>query len=272
MTRNGFVKAACVVLAALSGVAQAEYQLTLPEPATRVATGIYDLHLVMMGIILVIFVGVFGVMFYSIYAHRKSVGHKAGHFHENTAVEIIWTIIPFFILIGMAWPATKTFLSIKDTSSQDITIKVTGRPWNWRYDYLKGEGEGIAFPSGLSTPRDRIAGNAAKGENDILEMDNHLVVPVNRKIRVLATAADVIHAWTVPAFGVRQDTDPGFVRDTWFKAEKEGIFRGRCAELCGKDNAIMPIVVEVLSADRYSAWVGEQKKKMTAAADDPDKK
>jgi cytochrome c oxidase subunit 2 len=269
---NRKVNGTGAVLLALSGAAEAAYQWNLPAPVTRVASEIYNLHLVMMGIILVIFVGVFGVMFYSIYAHRKSVGHKAEHFHENITVEIIWAIIPFLILIAVAWPATKTILNLKDTASPDITIKVTGYQWKWGYDYLKGEGEGIAFLSNLSTPQDQITGNAPKGEHYLLEVDNRMVVPVNKKVRVLITASDVIHAWMVPAFGVKQDAIPGFVRDSWFRAEKEGIYRGQCAELCGKDHGFMPIVVEVLSAEKYTAWVAEQKKKIAAAADDPNKK
>jgi cytochrome c oxidase subunit II len=218
-----------------------------------------------------IFVGVFSVMFYSIYAHRKSVGHKALQFHENTTVEIVWTIIPFFILIGMAWPATKTVLSMRDTSNPDLTIKATGYQWKWGYDYLKGEGEGITLYSNLATPADQVYNRQQKSDSYLLEVDQHLVVPVGKKIRILTTAGDVIHAWWVPAFGVKQDAIPGFIRDAWFRAEKEGIFRGQCAELCGKDHGFMPIVVEVVSAEKYSAWVGEQKKKIAAAAEDPAK-
>jgi cytochrome c oxidase subunit 2 len=259
-------------LLALSGTAHAAYQWNLQTPVTRVAGEIYDLHLIMMVIILVIFIGVFGVMFYSIYAHRKSVGHKAEQFHENTTVEIVWTIIPFFVLVGMAWPATKAVLNIKDTTSPDITIKATGYQWKWGYDYLKGEGEGISFLSSLATSQEQIGGKAPKGEHYLLEVDNPLVVPVDRKIRVLTTANDVIHSWMVPAFGVKQDAIPGFVRDTWFRADKPGTYRGQCAELCGKDHGFMPIVVEVVSAEKYSEWVGEQRKKSAAAADDPNKK
>jgi cytochrome c oxidase subunit 2 len=259
-------------LLALSGTAHAAYQWNLQTPVTRVAGEIYDLHLIMMVIILVIFIGVFGVMFYSIYAHRKSVGHKAEQFHENTTVEIVWTIIPFFVLVGMAWPATKAVLNIKDTTSPDITIKATGYQWKWGYDYLKGEGEGISFLSSLATSQDQIGGNAPKGEHYLLEVDNPLVVPVDRKIRMLTTANDVIHSWMVPQFGVKQDAIPGFVRDTWFRADKVGTYRGQCAELCGKDHGFMPIVVEVVSAEKYAEWVGEQKKKSAATADDPDKK
>jgi cytochrome c oxidase subunit 2 len=272
MMTNRMVKGIGAALLALSGAAEAAYQWNLPTPVTRVAGEIYNLHLIMMGIILVIFVGVFGVMFYSIYAHRKSVGHQAENFHENITVEIIWAIIPLLILIAVAWPATKSILNLKDTASPDITIKATGYQWKWGYDYLKGEGEGISFLSNLSTPQDQITGKAPKGEHYLLEVDNPMVVPVNRKVRVLLTSNDVIHAWMVPAFGVKQDAIPGFVRDSWFRAEKEGIYRGQCAELCGKDHGFMPIVVEVLSAEKYTAWVGEQKKKIAAAADDPNKK
>ena len=264
--------AGAALLSLYAGVASAAYQLNLTTGATKSSQTIYDLHNLMMWIILVIFVGVFGVMFYSVYAHRKSVGHKADQFHENTTVELIWTIVPFFILIGMAYPATKALIDLRDTSNPDLTIKVTGYQWKWGYDYLKGEGEGISFVSQLATPSDQIYGTAAKGENYLRETDNHLVVPVGKKIRVLTTASDVIHAWYVPAFAVKQDAIPGFVRDTWFKAEREGIYRGQCAELCGKDHGFMPIVVEVVSAEKYAAWAAEKKKAMAAAADDPNKK
>jgi cytochrome c oxidase subunit II len=255
-----------------SMVAHAAYEVNFQPPVTRVAEQINDLHLIMMAIILVIFIAVFSVMFYSIWAHRKSVGHKAEQFHENTTVEIIWTVVPLLILILMAWPATKTLLDLKNTASADITIKATGYQWKWGYDYLKGEGEGIRFLSSLATPQDQIVGKAPKGEHYLLEVDNHLVVPVGKKVRVLATANDVIHSWWVPAFGVKQDAIPGFVRDAWFKADKEGIYRGQCAELCGKDHGFMPIVVEVVSAEKYSAWANDQKKKMAAATEDPNKK
>jgi cytochrome c oxidase subunit 2 len=265
--------AAALWLAFNAGIATAAdtARHNFQTPVTPVAREIYDLHLLMLGICAVIFVIVFGVMFYSIYAHRKSIGHKAVPFHENTTVEILWTIVPFFILIGMAWPATKSVLALKDTSNPDVTIKATGYQWKWGYDYLKGEGEGIALYSNLSTPSEQVYNRQQKGDNYLLEVDQHLVVPVGKKIRILTTAGDVIHAWWVPAFGVKQDAIPGFIRDTWFKAEKEGIYRGQCAELCGKDHGFMPIVVEVVSAEKYSAWVGEQKKKLSAAADDPAK-
>ena len=263
--------AAAALVAAQAGAAWADYKWNLDPGATRMSQTVYDLHNLMMWIIIVIFVGVFGVMFYSVYAHRKSVGHKAEQFHENTTVEIIWTVLPFVILIGMAWPATKALLELRDTSNPDLTIKATGYQWKWGYDYLKGEGEGVSFISTLSTPYDQIYGTEKKGENNLLEVDNHVVVPVGKKVRVLTTANDVIHAWYVPALAVKQDAIPGFVRDTWFRAEREGVYRGQCAELCGKEHGFMPIVVEVVSAEKYSAWVAEKKKAMAAAADDPNK-
>ena len=243
----------------------------LPPAATRIAEDIHSLHEYVMLVVVIIFVGVFGVMFYSVFAHRKSRGHKPANFHENTTVEIIWTVIPFLILVVIAWPATKSVIAQKDTSNSELTIKVTGYQWKWGYDYVKGEGEGISFVSKLSTPRDQIEGKAAKGEHYLLEVDNELVVPVGKKIRILTTAADVIHAWGVPAFGAKQDAIPGFIRDIHFKAEKTGIFRGQCVELCGKEHGFMPIVVRVVSAADYTAWVGEEKKKIAAAADDPSK-
>jgi cytochrome c oxidase subunit II len=269
----GFAVRAAAVASAVAWLPNLAYAdastVNLPPPATRIAEQIYDMHTLMLLICLVIFIAVFGVMFWAVFAHRKSRGAVPAHFHENTAVEIIWTIVPVFILLGMAYPATKTILAMKDTSNPDITIKVTGYQWKWGYDYIKGEGEGIQFFSGLSTPQDQIAGQAAKGPNYLLEVDKPLVVPVGKKIRILLTANDVIHAWWVPAFGVKQDAIPGFIRDTHFRAEKEGIFRGNCAELCGKDHGFMPIEVHVLSAAKYSAWVAEQK--VSKAAEGPAK-
>ncbi|HKU46301.1 MAG TPA: cytochrome c oxidase subunit II [Burkholderiales bacterium] len=241
------------------------------SPASRMAEDIDWLHQVIMWIIVVIFVGVFGFMFYACYAHRKSVGHKAAQFHENTTVELLWTVIPALILIVIAIPATRVVIAQKDTSAPDLTIKVTGYQWKWGYDYLRGEGEGISFVSTLSTPREQIEGKEPKGEHYLLEVDNEVVVPVGKKVRVITTAADVIHAWWIPAFGAKQDAIPGFLRDIWFRAEKEGTYRGQCTELCGKEHAFMPIVVRVVSAAEYSKWVGEQKQAMAAQADDPAK-
>jgi cytochrome c oxidase subunit 2 len=253
-----------------------QHQLNMQTPVTAVGADIYSLHNWMMIVCLVIFVGVFGVMFYSVFKHRKSLGHKPATFHESTAVEIAWTIVPFLIVIGMALPATKTVVALKDTSNADLTIKATGMQWKWGYDYLKGEGEGISFLSNLATPRTQIgepgvAATEARGENYLLEVDNEMVVPVGNKVRMVFTANDVIHAWTIPAFAIKQDAIPGFVRDGWFKADKIGVYRGNCVELCGKDHAFMPIVVRVVSAEDYTAWVDGKKKEMAALADDPTK-
>ena len=240
-------------------------------PASNMARDIDQLHQYIMWLIIVIFIGVFGFMFWACYAHRKSKGHQAEQFHENTTVEILWTVIPALILVIIAWPVTKTVLAQKDTSAPDLTIKVTGYQWKWGYDYLKGEGEGISFVSMLSTPRDQIENGAPKGEHYLLEVDNEVVVPVGKKVRVLVTAADVIHAWWIPAFGAKQDAIPGFLRDTWFRVNEPGVYRGQCTELCGKEHAFMPIVVRAVAAEEYSKWVGERKQAMAKVADDPSK-
>jgi cytochrome c oxidase subunit 2 len=261
---------AAILALAAAGSAHA-LEWNLPPAASKMADDIHSLHEYVMLLIVVIFVGVFGVMFYSVFAHRKSQGHKAANFHENTTVEIIWTVIPLLILIVIAWPATRAVIAQKDTANADMTIKVTGYQWKWGYDYIKGEGEGISFVSQISTPRDQIEGKAAKGENYLLEVDNELIVPVGKKIRVLTTAADVIHAWGIPAFGAKQDAIPGFIRDLHFTADKTGVYRSQCYELCGKEHGFMPIVVRVVSAADFTKWVGDEKKKIAAAADDPAK-
>ena len=261
-----FAAVSAAAFASATGVAGAN-QYNLPPPHSVIATQIYDLHTLIMWIIVAIFVVVFGFMTVAIVKHRKSVGHEAQQFHENTTVEIAWTIVPFLILIGMAYPATKTILAYKDTGNPDITIKATGYQWKWGYDYLN---EGVSFYSNLATPRDQIDGHndAARNANPnyLLEVDNPVVVPVGKKIRVITTANDVIHAWWIPAFGVKQDAIPGFVRDMWFRADKVGTYRGQCVELCGKDQGLMTIVVEVVEQDKYNAWIAEQKKKVAAVA------
>ncbi|MEW5881308.1 MAG: cytochrome c oxidase subunit II [Pseudomonadota bacterium] len=262
---------AAIALAAAGSAGAIQSKYNLAPPVTAIARDIHWLHWMMLIICGVIFVAVFGVMFYSIWAHRKSKGAQPADFHESTKVEVVWTVIPFLIVIGMALPATKTVVAMKDTTNADLTIKVTGYQWKWGYDYLKGEGEGISFLSTLATPREQIEGKAPKSNTYLIEVDNELVVPVGKKVRVITTANDVIHAWYVPAFGVKQDAIPGFVRDTWFRAEKIGTYRGQCAELCGRDHAFMPIVVRVVSQEDYSKWVAEKKAAMAAAADDPNK-
>ncbi|WP_157263570.1 cytochrome c oxidase subunit II [Azohydromonas aeria] len=247
-------------------------QTNLHPPATRIAAELIWLHNFMLVICTAIFVAVFGVMFYSILKHRRSRGAKAANFHESTAVEVAWTIVPFLIVIGMALPATKAVVAMKDTTNADLTIKATGYQWKWGYDYLNGEGQGINFLSTLdATHRQMSDAGKPQGDDYLLKVDNPLVVPVDRKIRIVTTASDVIHAWMIPAFGVKQDAIPGFVRDTWFRADKTGDYYGQCAELCGKEHAYMPIHVKVLSQADYSAWVAAQQKKMAAAADDPAK-
>jgi cytochrome c oxidase subunit 2 len=250
-------------------------QLNLHTAATRIAAEQAWLHWFMLITCVVIFIAVFSVMFYSIWKHRKSVGHKPANFHESVTVEVIWTIIPFVIVILMALPATKVLVASKDTSNADITIKATGYQWKWGYDYLAGEGQGVSFLATLDSTHREMSNDGAKAAdipNDyLLKVDNPLVVPVNKKIRIITTANDVIHAWGVPAFGVKQDAIPGFVRDTWFRAEKTGDFYGQCYELCGKEHAYMPIHVKVVTAAEYSAWVAGEQKKMAAKQDDPAK-
>ena len=254
-------------------------QLNLTAPVTRIAEDQHWIHWFLIWVCLAIFFAVFGVMFYSVWKHRKSRGHAPAEFHESTTVEIAWTVVPFLIVVGMALPATRMVVEQKDTSNADVTVKATGYQWKWGYDYVKGDGEGISFLSTLSTPREQIEdrnypGAKARREQNptyLMEVDNALVVPVNRKIRVVVTANDVIHSWMVPSFGVKQDAIPGFVRDTWFRAEKVGVFRGQCAELCGKDHAFMPIVVDVRSEADYRKWVDEKRKEMLAKAEDPTK-
>ncbi|MEO8739978.1 MAG: cytochrome c oxidase subunit II [Casimicrobiaceae bacterium] len=258
---------AAVALAA-PGAAFAARDMNLQTPVTPIATQIFDLHLLITGICAVIFVLVFSVMFYSIFAHRKSKGHAAAQFHENTFVEVVWTVIPFIILLGMAFPATKTILAMKDTSVPDMTVKITGYQWKWQYDYLD---HGFSFVSNLATPLAQIHNQATKGDHYLLDVDQPMVVPMNKKVRVVITAGDVIHSWWVPAFGVKQDAIPGFVRDSWFKAETPGVYRGQCAELCGKEHGFMPIVVEVKTPEEYDKWLVAQKAKAAASADDPAK-
>lgn len=279
-------KLASLLLAATAGVATAAHavndlpggpsvrQLTLPVGVTKISQEEYLLHTGMLITCTVIFLLVFGVMFYSIWKHRKSVGHKAANFHESAIVEIIWTIVPFIIVVLMALPATKVMVAQKDTTNADLTIKATGYQWKWGYDYLSGEGEGLAYISTLLPAQRAMSNDGARGDvpdNYLLEVDHPLVVPVNKKVRIITTANDVIHAFAVPQLGVKQDAIPGFVRDTWFRAEKVGDYYGQCQELCGKEHAYMPIHVKVVSAEDYTKWVDGEKKKVAAAADDPNK-
>ena len=259
-----------ILAAAFSGLALG-LEWNLQPAASQIAADVHSLHEYVMVLVTVIFVGVFGFMFYSVFAHRKDKNHKAAKWHENTTIELVWTIVPLILLVVIAWPATKVVIAQKDTSNPDLTIKVTGYQWKWGYDYVRGEGEGISFISTLVTPRDQIEGRAPKGEHYLLEVDNELVVPIGKKVRILTTAADVIHSWWIPAFGAKQDAMPGFIRDMHFRADRLGVFRGQCVELCGKEHGFMPIVVRVVSQDDYAKWVDERKKALAAAADDPNK-
>ncbi|MCK9380208.1 MAG: cytochrome c oxidase subunit II [Sulfuritalea sp.] len=259
------------LLGALSGAANAAWEINLQEPASALARRVYDLHTLLLWVIVVIFIGVFAVVAYSLVFHRKSKGHKAADFHENTKVEVAWTIVPLLILIAIAIPSTSALVQMRDTSQPDLTIKATGHQWKWNYEYLTGDAAGLKYMSVLATPRDQIENKAPKGEHYLLEVDRPLVVPVGKKVRMLLTASDVIHSWSVPAFAVKTDAVPGFLRDTWFRAEKEGTYRGQCSELCGKDHGFMPVVVEVVSAEKFAAWAADQKKTMAAASEDPAK-
>lgn len=248
-------------------------QLDFDPAATVISQQQHDLHYTMLWICGAIFVVVFGVMFYSIFKHRKSVGHQAANFHESVGVEIAWTVVPFIIVVFMGAMATKTVVAMKDTSNSDLTIKVTGYQWKWGYDYLDGAGQGIHFLSTLDQAQRQMS-DAGKPEGDdyLLKVDNPLVVPVNKKVRIITTADDVIHSFAVPSFGIKQDAIPGFVRDTWFRAEKTGTFYGQCSELCGKEHAYMPITVKVVSEEEYAQWVERKQKELAALADDPNKK
>ena len=246
-------------------------QLNMPTGVTQIAQDIAWLHWMVMIVCAVIFVGVFGVMFYSILMHRKSRGAVPAKFHEHVGVEVAWTVIPFIIVIAMALPATRTVVQMKDTSNADLTVMATGYQWRWGYEYVDGPAQGLKFMSNLSTPRAQIEGTEPIGNTYLMEVDKPLVVPVDTKVRVVLTANDVIHSWMVPDFGVKQDAIPGFLRDTWFRAQEVGTYRGQCAELCGKDHAYMPIVVEVLSKENYAEWAKEQQRLIAEAADDPSK-
>lgn len=254
-------------LALGSIAAHADYALNLQTPEDSVAREIYDLHTLILWVCVGIFVVVFGAMFYSIFKHRKSVGHQAAHFHENTTIEVIWTVIPFIILIAMAIPATKTVLAMRNTSNPDMTVKITGYQWKWEYDYTDSDAKGIHFFSTLATPRDQINNQMNKGQDYLLEVDNPLVVPTGKRIRVLVTANDVIHSWWLPVVGVKQDAIPGYIKDAWFQIDHPGTYRGQCAELCGKDHGFMPIVVIAKTPEDYAKWVAEQKAKNAPVED-----
>jgi cytochrome c oxidase subunit 2 len=253
-----------------STVALADYAMDILPPASPMAQDAYNLHWGIMWVCVVIFFLVFGVMFWSIFRHRRSQGAKAAQFHENTTIEIIWTVVPLVVLVAMAWPATKTMLDMKDAGGADITVKVTALQWRWEYDYQQ---DGLRFTSNLSTPRNQIEEytqvGSKKNENYLLEVDRPMVVPVNRKVRLLITSQDVMHGWYVPQLGVNQNAITGFIKDAWFTATKIGTYRGQCSQICGKEHGYMPIVVEVVSDADYAKWVEAEKAKMPPPAAAP---
>jgi cytochrome c oxidase subunit 2 len=254
------------LLMALSGGASADLALNMPQGVTEVSRGVYNLHMIILWICVVIGIGVFAAMFYSIYAHRKSKGAKAAQFHESTTVEVIWTVVPFLILVGMAIPSTMTLMEMYDTTDPDMTVKVTGYQWKWHYDYLD---EGFGFFSTLDSRSNeaRQVGSDIAPEsvpNYLLNVDNPLVLPAGKKVRFVITANDVIHAWWVPEFGWKKDAIPGFINEAWTRIDAPGIYRGQCAELCGRDHGFMPIVVEVKSEADYAKWVEERKVALTS--------
>lgn len=264
----------CAALLLVPAVTFAEYELNLRPGVTEISQLQYDLHMLVLWLVTIVGIGVFGVMIYSIINHRKSKGAKASQFHESTTVEVIWTIIPFAILVAIAVPATSGLLKYEDTSKFDMSIKVTGIQWKWEYDYI--DEDGVRFISQLDTnsndARQLGSGKDVRSvENYLLNVDKPIVVPANKRVRLLITAADVIHAWWVPALGVKRDAIPGYINESWFKAEKEGTYRGQCAELCGKDHGFMPIVVKVVSEADYKAWINTQKSAASASAADDTK-
>lgn len=262
------------VLMLFAGAASAELQFNFQDPVTPIARDIYGLHMLIFWICVVIAVVVFGAMFYSIYAHRKSRGAVAAEFHENTKLEFLWTIVPFAILVAVAIPATKTLLELEDTSDYDLTVKVTGMQWKWKYEYVDGDGDdgnNVSFIANLAAEHNE-ARRANSGvdvntiENYLLETDSELVLPTNQRIRFLITSDDVIHAWWVPAFGVKKDAIPGYVNEIWTQIEQPGTYRGQCAELCGKDHAFMPIVVRAVEEQDFQNWLAQKQTAAVAAA------
>lgn len=239
-----------------------ELPLNMTRGVTEISNKVYSLHMIILYICCIIGIIVFSIMLYAIINHRKSKGATPAQFHESTKVEIAWTLIPFLILIGMAIPATQTLIAMEDTSDADITVRVTGSQWKWHYSYFD---EDVEFYSVLSTPRDQIDGDAPKTDTYLLEVDNPLVLPINKKVRFLVTSEDVIHSWWVPAFAVKKDANPGFINEAWTKIDEPGVYRGQCAELCGKDHGFMPIVVKAVTDDEFKVWMASQKSAAASA-------
>lgn len=251
-----------------AGFAHAAYKLNFQKPVTSIADKILELHNLILLICFVIFVVVFSFMFWVVIMHRKSRGRKAAKFHDSPVLEVVWTVIPFVILVVMAIPSTATLIEMDDVSDSELSVKITGYQWKWKYDYLDHD---IGFFSNLATPRAQIENRQAKGEHYLLEVDNPVVVPVGKKVRFLVTANDVIHAWWVPQLGLKKDAIPGYINEIWARIEEPGIYRGQCAELCGQDHGFMPIVVQAVSPEEFDKWVDVQKGKMLAEAGAADK-
>ena len=256
----------CLIIYNLPALAEQIRYFNLSPGVTPISRDLYDLHMTIFWICVIIGAIVFGVMFYAIWKHRKSKGHKAVQFHGSMKVEIIWAVIPFLILVGMAIPATYVLIRMSDNAKADINIKVTGYQWKWKYDYLD---LGISFFSNLSTPRSQIEGKQKKGKWYLLEVDKPLVLPIHKKIRFLVTSNDVIHSWWVPALGIKRDAIPGYIHEAWARIDKPGIYRGQCAELCGMDHAFMPIVVVAKTEADFNKWVAEQTQASAQAASQP---
>jgi len=247
------------VLAFLAPLAAAQNQVNMSPGVTEIGADIFELHMLIMWICVVIGVAVFAVMFYSIYAHRKSKGHQASQFHESTKVEVAWTVVPFLILIAMAVPATSTLLEVYDNDEAELDILITGYQWKWRYEYLEESGEPVAFFSNLATSQEEIYNTDKKGDNYLLEVDEPLVIPTNTKVRFLITANDVIHSWWVPEIAVKRDAIPGFINEAWTRVPEEGIYRGQCTELCGAYHGFMPVEVHAVSRDEFDAWMAAKR-------------
>ena len=235
------------------------FQLNLTKGVTEVGEKIYDLHMFVIWVCVAIAVVTFGVMFYTVFAHRKSRGAVAAHFHESTTLEIAWTVVPFIILVVLAVPATGTLLQVYDTKNADLDVMVTGYQWKWKYEYIDADGNNVSFFSSLRTPQSEIYNEEPKGQDYLLEVDEPLYLPVNKKVRFLVTANDVLHAWWVPELAVKRDAIPGFINEAHATPLKTGIYRGQCAELCGRDHGFMPIVVNVVSENEYNEWLGKKK-------------
>ncbi|MBN4075079.1 MAG: cytochrome c oxidase subunit II [SAR86 cluster bacterium] len=254
-------------LVLISTHASAAWELNMPVGVTNISRETYDLHMLITIVCALIGVVVYGVLIWSLVKYRKSKGAKAASFHENTTIEIIWTVIPILILVAMAIPSTTVLRQIYDTSESELDIMITGYQWRWQYSYLDDEGEEVSFFSNLSTTDDQIAGLDEKGENYLLEVDEPLVIPVNTKVRFLLTAADVIHSWWVPEFAVKKDAIPGFINESWVIVEETGIYRGQCTELCGQDHGFMPVVVEVVEKAEFDIWYSERQEAAAAIAE-----